>query len=427
MNKLLLQTLWLLLLPPAYGAGGTIADLAADWSDTVNAPNGWSYRAGTTPISNHFPNWRGIGQQAWAPGQTSTNFVPAFVKAASNMQGDGADLFRGDVGVYSWDLPSGSTNGAANGIANITWTSSVNAAVNIIGTVWNADLTNFRDNNYVLKLNGAILTSGTVINTSDTRARPVGFSIPRTIKAGDVLEMDIVKPDSQPSGTWAGLNLTISAVTETRILPQFAFGGGWYSTLYFTNTSADTVSVAVGFTANDGTPLTVPSVNGSSTTLTIPSRGTAQIEALSAVDLVEGYVTVALPAGVAGYAVFRQSVAGRVDQEAVVPLSPSSATTSTLIWDDTNLTTAVAIVNLSASNATITIVARDSLGATIGTSTVPLPPRGKIPKILRDLPGLSGMLGKRGSADFTSSAGNLAVLGLRFVGFAFTSIPTSDK
>lgn len=46
---------------------------------------------------------------------------------------------------------------------------------------------------------------------------------------------------------------------------------------------------------------------------------------------------------------------------------------------------------------------------------------------LRTLPGLSGMPGRRGSADFTADTGSVAVLGLRFGGAAFTSIPTADR
>ena len=46
---------------------------------------------------------------------------------------------------------------------------------------------------------------------------------------------------------------------------------------------------------------------------------------------------------------------------------------------------------------------------------------------LRALPGLGAMAGKRGSADFTVTFGNVAVLGLRFSAIAFTSIPTADR
>jgi hypothetical protein len=40
---------------------------------------------------------------------------------------------------------------------------------------------------------------------------------------------------------------------------------------------------------------------------------------------------------------------------------------------------------------------------------------------------LGAMVGKRGVADFSVVAGNIAVLGLRFNGAAFSSIPTVNR
>jgi hypothetical protein len=218
-----------------------------------------------------------------------------------------------------------------------------------------------------------------------------------------------------------------AGLTVQQILPQFAFGGGWYSALYFTNTGTSAVAFPVSFAADDGTPLTVPSVGGSSTTVSLGPRGTAIIEAPNSVPFNQGYVSVSLPAGVAGYGVFRQSVPGIADQEAVVPLSCAFSTTSTLIWDDTGFVTSVAIVNPSSVATTVSIVLRDATGATIGTSSVQLAAKSKTTTILRDLPGLAAMKGNRGSADFTVGVGNVAVLGLRFSGAAFTSLPTTDR
>ena len=81
----------------------------------------------------------------------------------------------------------------------------------------------------------------------------------------------ILEPDSPPS-----------------LLPQVAFGGGWSTALYFTNPTSAAVSFTVSFTADDGTPLTVPSVAGSSITVGIPARGTAIIEAPNIGSLSEG-------------------------------------------------------------------------------------------------------------------------------------------
>jgi hypothetical protein len=211
------------------------------------------------------------------------------------------------------------------------------------------------------------------------------------------------------------------------ILPQFAFGGGWYSALYFTNLGNVAVSFAVNFVGDDGMPLIVPSVGGSSVTVSLSPQGAAIIEAPNQGALSQGYVSTSLPVGVVGYGIYRQSAPGRDEQEAVVPFSGGSATTSTLIWDDTNFVTAVAIVNLSSMPNAITVILRDSTGATIGTSAVNLTGNSKVALMLRNLPGLQGMVGRRGSADFTVASGNLAVLGLRFGGAAFTSIPTSDR
>src|SRR5215471_12790870 len=65
------------------------------------------------------------------------------------------------------------------------------------------------------------------------------------------------------------------------------------------------------------------------------------------VSATDRYVTATLPGGVTGYGIFRESVPGTPDQEAVVPLASSRSTTSTLTWDDTNYTTAVAVANPS--------------------------------------------------------------------------------
>jgi hypothetical protein len=40
---------------------------------------------------------------------------------------------------------------------------------------------------------------------------------------------------------------------------------------------------------------------------------------------------------------------------------------------------------------------------------------------------MAGVAGKQGSAAFTVTSGSVALLGLRFGGTAFTSIPTSGK
>jgi len=206
------------------------------------------------------------------------------------------------------------------------------------------------------------------------------------------------------------------------VLPQFVFGDGWYTALYFTNLSAESVSFPVYFYSDLGTSLIVPSLNGSSTSVTIAAYGTAMIEATNVGSLRQGYATFTLPVGVGGYGVFRWN-AGLEDQEGVVPFASSAGTATTLTYDEKNLTTGVAVVNASSSTAMIAITARNASGVPIGTSSLALPPLNHTAAVLSAFPGLSGVVGQGGSAQFTASTGNVAVLGLRFHGSAFTSIP----
>jgi hypothetical protein len=136
---------------------------------------------------------------------------------------------------------------------------------------------------------------------------------------------------------------------------------------------------------------------------------------------------VPLPSGVTGYGVFRQSIPNIHDQEAVVPLSGNTATTSTLLFDDTKYVTSFAVVNLASVANTITVIARDTQGNTIGTGSIPLAANAKTAMTLRDASLGLGIAGMVGSVDFSVTTGNLAVLGLRFNNKAFTSIPTSDR
>lgn len=211
--------------------------------------------------------------------------------------------------------------------------------------------------------------------------------------------------------------------TGQRLLPQFVYGGGWYTALYFANPTTAAVSFPLSVTSDAGSTLTVP---GFPATVNIPAGGSIKLEALNSGDLTQGYVAVTPPAGVTGYAVFRQSASGVPDQEAVVPLSSVGADTNSLTFDDTNFITAAAIVNPGLSPVTVTVTAKSTSGTSLGSGTVTLNAHNKTAVSLRSIQGLSGVAGNTGTATFTVSSGSVAVLGLRFYGSAFTSIPATD-
>jgi hypothetical protein len=235
----------------------------------------------------------------------------------------------------------------------------------------------------------------------------------------------VILTDTDGQAVLISCTLTVTAAAPTQttsVLPQVAFDGGWYSALYFSNVTGTAAAFPVNFVSDAGTPLNVPS--GSSTPVSPTAYGTAIIEAPDGggATVNQGYAEFTLPSGVQGYGVFRQA-----GQEAVVPFSQGNATSNTLTFDDTGpLVTSVAIVNPSSAPANVVITLWSDAGAIIGTSSVPLAANTKTEKELRALPGLSGMAGKRGTAQFAVSSGNVAVLGLRFNGAAFTSIPTAS-
>ena len=220
---------------------------------------------------------------------------------------------------------------------------------------------------------------------------------------------------------------TTASATGVKVLPQFAFGGGWYSAVYFSNPGAAAVSFPVAFYGDDGTPLTISSVGAPSKTYTLAPGATVVIEAPNVGPLVQGYVSAVLQPEVIGYGVFRWSNPGYPDQEAVVPLSGNQTTLSSLIWDDTKYATAIAILNPGSVTATIAVTVRNASGKVIGTPLISLAPGNKQTFMLRDLQGLSQVSGSLGSADFVATTGAVAVLGLRANGSAITSIPTSDR
>ena len=216
-----------------------------------------------------------------------------------------------------------------------------------------------------------------------------------------------------------------------KIMPQFAFGGGWYSAIYFSNTGTATVSFPVNFTTDIGTPMmNVPLITGGATTVTLAPGASTVIEAPNfGTGVTQGYASFIPPPGIVGYGVFRQTlppVPPLPAQEAVVPFSSASTTTSTLLWDDRLSVTAIAIANPSAIPVNVTVTVTNFDGSVIGIVTLPtLAANAHTAFLLKDV--VNGIPGNRGTAVFSVTSGNIALLGLRATGIALTSIPTADK
>jgi hypothetical protein len=291
---------------------------------------------------------------------------------------------NGNVTAYSGEVTSSSQTGQTNFAGTGTYT----IAANCSGTVQ-------------LTLNNTV---------------QLNYNIART--NGSILFLE-----TDSSTTVSG---SAQAQQLTSVLPQFVFGAGtWYSALYFANATSTTISFPVSFFSDTSTTLTVPGV-GTTKNITLGPNSTAIIEAPNTGTFGSGWAQFALPAGVSGHGVFRQTVAGRADQEALVGFKGTDATANSLIYDDTNnYITTVAILNPSQVPTTVTITCYDNAGNVLGTSMQALPAGSKIASQLDQFANLGGIIGKRGYATFTVPNGSVAVLGLRFGGVAFTSIPVA--
>ncbi len=240
------------------------------------------------------------------------------------------------------------------------------------------------------------------------------------------LSAQVINPDGQSSNTFS---FSVASLTSFA-LPQLAFGGGWYTALYFSNTTGGSLNLQVDFIANDGSPLQVPLAgigSVSSQSINLNSGATAVLQAPNTGTLVQGWAEAILPPGVVGYAVLRQSIPGRADQEAVVPFTPESSQSADLIYDDIGLTSSVAIVNPGSQQTSVAITLHASDGSQIGSSQLLLPARAKEAFVLTDLPGLAAATDQRGWANFSVTSGAVSVLGLRTGAEAFTLIPVNHR
>lgn len=218
-----------LLLATAVSAG--VADLKADWSDTVN-PNPasygtWRLNQGNTLLSD-VNSWTLIpGVDGWGPAANVTsNSTPFFFKTKSagltnNTTGIGPDYQVGDVVMHAQDIYTG----PGNTQGNVTWTSPGADTVSVSGVLWPTRIFFQRENKYSLVLNPAgsntVLASGFILEDgSVSRATPLTFNIPSlVIQPGDVLRLQIERSGrvtgiQADAADFTGFNITISSVPE---------------------------------------------------------------------------------------------------------------------------------------------------------------------------------------------------------------------
>lgn len=213
--------------------------------------------------------------------------------------------------------------------------------------------------------------------------------------------------------------------TGDRVIPQFVDGGSWKTSMFFVNLENHSTAFQVLFFDDAGNDMSVPVLGQGlvrGLNVSLDAAGSIEFEtAGSAPNLTQGWALLsqATNDSVGGMAIFRQSVFGRPDQEAVVPIVSQYDNHFVLLFDNTNFVTAIALANPTTSGVDIPVNIRNQAGQIIDQRTVRLEAYSHTAFTLPDT--WSSTAGRRGAIEFLTSGFGVGALGLRFSGSAFTS------
>lgn len=209
--------------------GPRVYDLRADWSDTEN-PNGvWSVNAGDTPLVP-VADLSTTGIDVWPspqPGFTGRpifgDITPVWFRAAAPLANGNPDYEIGDIVTHT------SRGFVPN--SNVTWTSDIDARIDISGNVW-ATREFGRTNDWFVYLNDQLLTGGTVFDgdpydRDDPFPLAAGSGGPGALRSLPVSVGDVVKLEFRERGIedYVGVNLTITVADPTS--KDDCKDGGW--------------------------------------------------------------------------------------------------------------------------------------------------------------------------------------------------------
>lgn len=240
--------------------------------------------------------------------------------------------------------------------------------------------------------------------------------------------------------TTGGETITVRVTPErplsqtNAVMSQIATGGPWKTTLILVNTS-DTASTfelrlrddngaawPVSLLRRGPSPADLGAVSGISGVIGPGAMFTYQTREQPAAQIQSGYAELVLGAGVKGQAIFQQASPGGFDYEAAVPMSFGTRRFF-VPFDNSSATTSIALVNQGVA-ANVTARIRNEQGSLLDTRTVNLAAGQHRATELVQLLGNAVTAGTgRGTIEFDSGGPDIAALGLRFRGRAFTSFP----
>jgi hypothetical protein len=228
----------------------------------------------------------------------------------------------------------------------------------------------------------------------------------------------------QDEATKGGVKKVV-VFTGDRVIAQFVDGGSWKTSMFFVNLENHAVSFQVLFFNDNGGDLAVPILGQGlvrGLTISLETAGSIEFETTGvAPGLSQGWALLSQSTSdsVGGMAIFRQSIFGRPDQEAVVPIVNQYDNHFVLLFDNTAFTTGIALVNPTIDTVVIPVNIRNQAGQIIDQRTIRL---GSYSHTAFTMPDTwASTEGRRGAIEFLTSGFGVGALGLRFNGPAFTS------
>jgi hypothetical protein len=204
-------------------ATGQTWNLRTEWSNTQN-PNGvWSYRAGNLVLPaqpNHESSFCWLSPQfAWARSSNDNDRMPALYRHTAPFIFEClrvTEIECGDIATHT-DDPYGGIGGLPSVFA---WTSPMTGLVSVTGAIWlGRDVG--RSVDWSVKLNGTLLTSGTVYSGDPySRATPFDFATGSggssalhsiAVVPGDEITFEATQGSGSPNGDIVGVKFTVTA------------------------------------------------------------------------------------------------------------------------------------------------------------------------------------------------------------------------
>lgn len=208
------------------------------------------------------------------------------------------------------------------------------------------------------------------------------------------------------------------------VIAQLVDGADWKTIITLVNSDSTSGTYTIYFCNDNGEPVNIETTAGTATQLNgqLPPYGSRVIETLGKkTALTQGWALVDTSNKITGNAIFRQSVPGRPQYEASLPImSVLEGNQYLLPFDNISASTGIAIVNPAMSEITVFVGFRTETGAQTSLTSFTVPSRAHMAFVLADKFPVSA--NKRGVVELSTSSIAMSVLGLRFGAESFTAI-----